>query len=176
MRHQFRSSFALAIIALGLAALPAAAHVVIADPIAETGSYHAAFFRLSHGCDGSPTRSLTIEIPPEVIMAKPQPKPGWTHRISPAAQISHEEAAHHHKPSEKVAAITWEGHLPDGAFDQFGILLKLPDRQGLLHFHTIQRCASGEIHWKEISSDGTWTGLTFPAPVLRVVAPETSNR
>lgn len=133
----------------------AEAHIALAEPQARAGGYHAAFFRVSHGCGDSPTISLRIAIPPSVASAHPQPKPGWTLSIE--------------KQDERVTAIQWTGRLEADQFDQFGMMLKLPATPGKLYFPTIQRCETGEGDWTMIPAAGqSPRELKSPAPVLEL--------
>lgn len=157
----------MAALTLAGAALPATAHIVLAEPTAAAGAYYAGFFRVSHGCDGSPTTSLRIEIPASILMAKPQPKPGWTITVDKAPLPKPVAADGGAMQTERVAAITWTGRLADDAFDQFGMMLKLPADTGLLYFPAIQTCQSGAMRWIDIPAPGqAWRDVAHPAPVL----------
>jgi uncharacterized protein YcnI len=71
----------LVLVAFALAALtasPAAAHVTLEKRQAPVGSYYKAVFAVPHGCAGSPTIKLRVQIPEGVIGIKPMPKRGWT--------------------------------------------------------------------------------------------------
>ncbi len=149
----------------------AQAHVVFADTEAAPNSYFATSMRVSHGCGNSPTRSVRVEIPEGVNIARPQPKPGWRLRIErmPLATPIQSEAGH--QITERVTAITWTGNLPADQFEQFGIMMRLPDRVGRLHFPVVQTCASGEQRWEQIAAEGAaWGSVPRPAPVLTLVA------
>ena len=61
-----------------LAASPAAAHVSLEKRQAPVGSYYKAVFAVPHGCAGSPTVKLRVQITEGVIGIKPMPKPGCT--------------------------------------------------------------------------------------------------
>ncbi len=154
-----------------LTASPAAAHIVLATPQADSGAYYAGFFRVSHGCEGSPTVSIRISIPEGVESAKPQPKPGWTltvEREDLARPIQGEGGP----VTSRVTAITWTGELADDQFDQFGIMMKLPAAAGPLYFPAQQTCRDGARDWVQIPADGqAWGALESPAPVLTLSAP-----
>ncbi len=154
--------------ALLLFAGSAAAHVVLAEPSAPAGSYHAAFFRVSHGCDGSAMVALRVELPASVVVAKPQPKPGWTLAVERAplpTPVMYEGKPVH----ERVVAVTWTGRLADDEFDQFGLMVKLPAATGPLYFPTTQRCERGETRWTTIPAPGqAWHSVPHPAPMLDV--------
>lgn len=135
-----------------LAATPAAAHVV-ADPAeAKAGAYQVVRFRVGHGCDGQATSRLSIAIPPGMPAARPQPKPGW--KLS----IAREGAA--------VSAITWEGELPEGQFDEFAVMFRLPAEAGELTFPVTQTCGSAQVLWDQRPSGPDRPPR--PAPTLRL--------
>ena len=125
----------------------AAAHIVLAEPDAKAGSYYAAHFRVGHGCDASPTVKLRVQIPADILTARAQPKPGWDISVerekllAPVTIEGHEE-------TDRVSAIAWSGQLPADQFDDFGILMKLPqEAAGDLYFPAIQTCAEGGRAW-----------------------------
>jgi uncharacterized protein YcnI len=139
------------------------AHVVAAPGEAKAGSYSAIAFRVGHACGaGDATLRLRVEIPDVVASARPQPKTGWT--------IVTEKAG------DKTTAVTWTGRLPDDQFDDFALLMKLPNQAGSLTFPVIQTCEKGESQWIEIPDpQRPDEKLTRPAPVVRLTpaAPET---
>ncbi|HYD24154.1 MAG TPA: YcnI family protein [Croceibacterium sp.] len=163
-----RSAIALAAL---LAATPAAAHIVFAEPVAEAGGYYAGFLRVSHGCEASPTVALRVELPATVLTARPQPKPGWTLAIerTPLAEPVPGEGGTTIR--ERVSAVTWSGALPADQFDQFGLMMKLPDAAGPLYFPTTQTCAEGRNEWTAVPGDpAEWHALEHPAPILTLEA------
>jgi len=166
--------FAIASLALDFVS-SASAHIVFAETEAAPNAYYAGFLRVSHGCGGSPTRSIRVEIPDGVNMARPQPKPGWTITIEHAplpAPIPSEGGA----ITERVSAITWSGELPADQFDQFGLLVRVPNRAGPLYFPVTQTCVEGVQHWTEIPAPGAaWHSVPHPAPVLNLVNPNAAS-
>ena len=60
-----------------LAASQANAHVTLENRQATVGSYYKAVFAVPHGCAGSATVKLRVQISEGVIAVKPMPKPGW---------------------------------------------------------------------------------------------------
>lgn len=143
------------------AALPAAAHVVVAPDRGSAGGYQALVFRVGHGCGDAATTGITVELPEELATARPQPKLGWTlaiTRVPLTAPVTVEG-----KPQTmRVGSITWTGSLPADQFDDFGLLLKLPGKPGPIALPVVQRCRTIEQRW-----DGA-AGSTRPAPVLTV--------
>jgi len=63
---------------LSAAFLPLAqAHIVLSVPKPTAGSHHKATLRVGHGCNGSATTGLAVQVPAGFQGAKPQPKTGW---------------------------------------------------------------------------------------------------
>ena len=134
---------------------PAAAHVSLAQPTAVAGSHSVATFRIGHGCGTSPTTAIRVTIPQAITTARPQPKPGWTLELA--------------QQDSKTTAITWKsGNLPADQFDEFSILLDLPDAPTTLLFPVTQTCEGAVANWNQPPD-----GITkFPAPQLTVTAPD----
>ncbi len=155
---------ALAVLALAVPA-PALAHVVAAPDTARAGSYAAVAFRVGHACSaGDATLKVRIEIPPGVVSARPQPKPGWTY------EIEREPGA---DPKAAPSAVTYVGRLPDEAFDEFPLLMKLPAAGDTLVFPVIQTCEKGESQWTEVpSAEAPGEKLSRPAATLRLTPVE----
>jgi len=153
-----------------LAAVPAYAHVSLAEPEAFAGSSYVAAFRVSHACGDSPTVRLRVEIPEQIAGVNPRPKAGWTISIERASEPNTGGAAAASNTG-RISAITWEGRLDADFFDDFGLLIKLPDTAARIYFPTIQTCASGDDrHWVQIPAAGkAWTSVPRPAPVLDVI-------
>ena len=149
----------------------AQAHIVLQQKSAPAGSYYRATFQVSHGCDGSPTRAISVELPAELASVKPMPKPGWNIAIETAKPSK--PLSLHGKPVESVVRrITWSGGpLPDAYYDEFVMQMKLPDEAGRLAFKVRQLCEQGESNWVEIPAEGG-AMPAFPAPALDVVMPD----
>jgi periplasmic copper chaperone A len=146
--------FALAV-AGALAPLAAAAHVTLEQPGATAGTTYKATFRVSHGCDGSPTRAITVRLPEGVQRAKPMPKPGWVVEVRPDAVT--------------WAAANAAAMLPDAHYDEFVLRAQLPERTEALWFKVLQQCERGQNDWAEIPVEGTSTkGLKSPAALLQL--------
>ena len=150
------------------APLPAMAHVVAAPDTAKAGSYAAIAFRVGHACAGGDTTlKVRIEIPPGVASARPQPKTGWTYALEREAGSD---------PKAAPSAVTFTGRLPDEAFDDFTLLMKLPATGEALAFPVIQTCEKGESQWTEVPDPAAPDEkLTRPAPTVRLITPNTPS-
>lgn len=157
----------LATMLLATASPPASAHVVLAERSAVSGAYYVATLRVPHGCAGSATIALRVTVPPDIVSARPMPKPGWQ------VQVIHEPlpqpvVVEGHTLTRRVKEIVWrDGHLPDEQFDEFSISVKLPDRVGPVYFPVVQTCERGHADWVELPPDGQGTQhLQYPAPAV----------
>ena len=159
-------------------ALPSAsfAHAVLEQKEVETGSYYKGVVGIGHGCEGSTTTKVTIEIPAGVQRAKPMPKPGWdVETIITALDTPY--TAYGKEITEDVSQIVWSGgELLDVHFDEFTFKAKIAVTPQTLYFPTKQECVSGEIYWSEIPAEGKTThDYKSPAPALKVLNKTTSG-
>ena len=105
--------------AVVLAASAAHAHVTVESKQVAVGSYYKAVFAVPHGCAGSPTVRLRVQIPEGVIGVKPMPKPGWTLETV-KGKYAAEYDFHGSKVSEGVKEVVWSGgKLADDNYDEF---------------------------------------------------------
>jgi periplasmic copper chaperone A len=142
--------------ALCLFATATLAHIELQGREARIDSSYRAVFQVPHGCSGSPTVKLRIQIPAGVIDVKPVPKAGWqldtvTAKFEKPFTLNGTEIA------EGVKEIAWTGKLRDGTHDTFVISTYLTD--GLqagrtLYFPVVQECETGVNRWIEIPADG----------------------
>jgi uncharacterized protein YcnI len=144
------------------------AHIVLEQKSATAGSYHKATFMVGHGCDGSPTIGIDIEMPEPMAVVKPMPKTGWQ-LSTQTAQLATPMSLHGRPITETVNRVTWRGGpLPDGHYDEFVLLLQLPKRSGPLYFKVAQLCEMGRSDWVEVPVAGKSGRLKMPAPVLEL--------
>jgi uncharacterized protein YcnI len=134
----------------------ASAHVTLEVTQAPVSSFYKGVLRVGHGCEGSPTIAIRVQIPEGVIAVKPMPKPGWdvTTKIEPYPQpVKFFEDT----LTEGVKEITWSGgKLPDAWYDEFVFRGRLPD-EGVgttLWFPVVQECEQGIHRWIEIPAVG----------------------
>jgi uncharacterized protein YcnI len=155
----------------GLVVAPVAAAHVTANPSSgEAGSYAMIAFRVPHGCEESPTTSLTIRIPAGIVSVAPQAVPGW--RVTTKeGKLPEPVEAEGETITEGVRQVTWTGG-PLGAhqFTDFGISMRLPDTPGdTVYFPAVQRCQQGMTRWIQIPVDGE-PEPDEPAPGVELTA------
>lgn len=127
------------------------AHVTLEQSSAQAGAYQKLTFRVGHGCQGSPTRAITVMLPESVTGAKPMPKFGWT-------------------VTGAVREVKWSGGpLLDEHYDEFTMQVKLPADAGKVYFKVVQDCVKGSTAWDEMPGAAD-VKLKAPAPVLEILA------
>lgn len=152
---------------------PVHAHVVLSEPKAIAGSYFKATLRVGHGCNGSATHGVIVQVPAGFQGAKPQPKAGWA-IATRKAKLTQSYSSHGKTVSEDVVELRWsatskEAALPDDQFDEFAFMGRLPDAAGPLWVKILQICENGQNDWSDIPVSGTSTrGLKSPAALLEV--------
>lgn len=162
-----------------LACLAGSASVVSAHATLETreaavGAPYKAVMKIGHGCDGSATVKLRVQVPEGVIAVKPMPKPGWsidTVRGSYAGTYEYYRGA---ELKEGVKEVAWTGKLLDEHYDEFvfvAFLARNLTAGDKLYFPTYQDCEKGAHHWIEIPAPGQdGRALKSPAPALLLLA------
>jgi len=156
------------------AATPAAAHVTITPSTTAAGAYAVLEASVPHGCAGSSTIAITIQIPEQVSSVTPTRNALWEvdktmETLDPAVTDSHGRQI-----TERVASVTYrtDTPLPEGYRDVLELSLLLPDLEGeTLVFPTIQTCEQGEAAWIEVPADGQDAEeLELPAPAFVLTA------
>ncbi|GAB2840584.1 YcnI family protein [Microbacterium insulae] len=144
------------------APLAASAHVHVNPGTASAGATSTLTFDFSHGCDGSPTTALVIDIPEGVGNATPVVQGGWT--------ITR-EVGDDGVPTQ----VTFTADTPvedglkaavslDALFDESAADTSIP-------FPVTQLCVDGETAWTQVAEEGQDPhDLESPAPVVEVGA------
>lgn len=140
-----------------LAEAPASAHVFLEGKQATVGTSYKAVFAVPHGCAGSPTVKIRVQIPEGVIAVKPMPKAGWTVDVV-EGKYAGEYDYHGSKLSSGVKEVAWSGgKLPDKHYDEFVMHTVLTDTlkpNTTLYFPVVQECETGVSRWIEVPAEG----------------------
>jgi copper(I)-binding protein len=156
------------------------AHAVLVDPTAQASSNYKGAIRIGHGCEGAATTGIRIFIPAGFEGAKPQPKSDWN-VSSKKAKLAQPYVSHGKTITEDVVELEWKANtkqaaLPDGSFDEFAFMTKLPEKTGAVWLRVLQTCEKAQIDWVEIPAAGTSTkGMKMPAALLTIKAEGSSN-
>jgi uncharacterized protein YcnI len=159
-----------------LAASPASAHIFLEGKQSAVGADYKAVLVVPHGCSGSPTTKLRVQIPEGVIAIDAKPVDGWkleTVNGKYAGDYDYKGA----KVSEGIKEVAWSGgKLPDKTRQEFVIETYLTG--GLkpnttLYFPVVQECEQGVSRWIEIPAEGSAHSHEgkWPAPGVKLTKP-----
>jgi uncharacterized protein YcnI len=141
-----------------LAASSASAHISLENRQATIGAGYKAVFAVPHGCAGSATIKLRVQIPEGVIAVKPMPKPGWNVEAI-KGKYATEYDYHGKKFSEGVKEVVWSGgKLADDNYDEFVVSTFLTGGlkpNSTLYFPVVQECEQGVSRWIDIPAEGS---------------------
>jgi uncharacterized protein YcnI len=176
MKSVKRSVVVVAGAGLGALALSgiATAHVSIEQSEVQAGAYELITLGVPHGCDGSPTTEVRIQMPESIVAVTPTRNANWDVEKVMLALDEPITDAHGAEITERVSEVVYTAitPLPDGYRDAFTLSLRIPDDlSGPLYFPTVQACEEGEASWIEIPAAGQDPEeLELPAPLVEVVA------
>ena len=165
---------ALGVVALGVA--PASAHVTVSASTTAAGAFTVLTMSVPHGCDGSATTKVAIQIPEEINAVTPTRNPLWevdkqVEQLDPPVTD-----AHGNELTERVATVTYttDAPLPEGYRDSFELSVQVPDAVGTtLVFPVVQTCEDGESAWIEVPAAGqSEDDLELPAPGFTITEAE----
>jgi periplasmic copper chaperone A len=169
--HHWRFAAAAATLALS----PASAHITLENRQATIGASYKAVFEVPHGCAGSATIRIRVQIPEGVIAAKPMPKAGWNVEVI-KGKYAADYDYHGAKLSDGVKEVVWSGgKLPDDNYDEFVIhtfLTAALKPNTNLYFPVVQECEQGISRWIDIPPDGEAGphDSKSPAPAVKLMA------
>lgn len=160
---------ALSVVVLSAGA--ASAHVTISPGEGAAGSYTVLTASVPHGCDGSATTKVAIQMPEQILAVTPTRNPLWEVEKVMEELAEPVTGAHGNEITERVAQVvyTTDSPLPDGYRDAFELSLQVPDVPGeTLVFPVIQTCEEGETAWTEVAPEGSDEEPEAPAPLFTV--------
>ncbi len=177
-RRRFGIGAAAVAAAAGLVligASAASAHVTVSSTTAEAGAYTVLTVSVPHGCDGSSTTRVAIDIPEGINAVTPTRNAFY--QVEKVMETLPEPItdAHGNVLTERVGEVVYTAitPLPADQRDTFELSLRLPeDAAGTtLYFPTVQTCEQGESAWIEIPAEGQDAhDLALPSPSLAVTA------
>lgn len=165
---------AAGLMTLGLAGA-ASAHVGVTPSDTAAGSYTVLTFSVPHGCDGSPTTEVAIQVPEGINTVTPSRSPFYDLDQTIDQLAEPIAGSHGEEITERTSVVTYTATtpLPDGQRDTLELSVQLPeDAEGeTLAFPVIQTCEEGETAWTEVAADGqSEDDLESPAPTVTVTA------
>ena len=169
-----KKTIATAAVLAGLV-VPAAAsaHVTVSPTESPAEGYAMLEFVVPHGCEESPTTSVAVKMPPQVISATPGVVPGWEIEAK-EGKLPKPAEQHGETITEGVREVTWTGGpLDPHQLQQFALSVAFSGAEGdVAEFKTIQKCANGaETAWIQSTPEGG-EEPEHPAPAVTLVAAE----
>jgi uncharacterized protein YcnI len=153
------------------APLAASAHVEVEPSATAAGSYSLLTFSLGHGCDGSATTGILIDIPESIQSVTPTVNPGWDIAKIAVDLDTPIEDSHGAAVTTRVGQVGYTAQAPlaDGLRTTFVLSLRLPDDAAgeTLAFPVLQSCEVGATDWSEAVVEGE-EEPAHPAPSLTV--------
>lgn len=166
------SAATVGLMAAGIAS--ASAHVTVKPDTTDAGAYSVLTFAASHGCEGSPTTSFTINIPDSIADAKPTIYPGWDVKKVEEKLAEPLTTADGSTITKHIGQIVYTAKTPlqDGYRMAFEIQVQNPDKAGeTLAFPTLQTCEKGKTDWSQLPAEGQDPhALEAPAPSYTLTA------
>ena len=139
---------------LTVALAPATAALAHIDPepaAVEAGAEATVSFTVEHGCDGSPTTKVEIQVPDGAMGISGVDGGGFTSSVE--GQV-----------------VTFEGGPLDAETPQaFEVTFTAPEEAGEVPVKIIQTCEEGSIDWIEVAAEGG-EEPEHPAPILTITA------
>ena len=137
-------------------AAPAWAHVE-AEGTTDASGITTVTFSFTHGCAGSPTKQLSIQLPEGTTEVTPQNPSGWTSTVS-------------------ATVLDWTGGpIPDTDKGEFVASMRIVGTKGTTVFlPTKQICVVGEEDWLEKTDDPEADNAAPRIVLTETVAPDTT--
>lgn len=130
---------------------PAAAHIHTDPEEVKAGTENTVGFIIEHGCDGSPTSSVELQLPTGVTGISAEDANGFTASVD--GQV-----------------VTFSGgSLPDATEQAFDVTFTAPGEAGTIDIPLVQTCEKGSTDWIEPEVEGQ-PEPEHPAPQLVVAA------
>ena len=138
-------------------AAPAWAHVD-AEGATDTSGITTVTFSFTHGCAGSPTAAMSIQLPDGTTEVTPQNPAGWTSTVS-------------------AKVLDWKGGpIPDTDKGEFVVSMRIVGTKGTTVFlPTKQICVVGENDWLEKTTDPEADNAAPRIVLTETVAPDTTT-
>lgn len=166
------AKLAIALTAAAALSAPAAAqaHVTLQPNTAAAGGYTRLDVRVPNETDDASTVKVELQLPPGFASASFEPVAGWDVKVT-KTKLAEPIKTDDGEITEGVSQITWtgdgkEGSIPPGAFQDFGLSVKVPGKAGdTLTFKALQTYDNGDVvRW--IGAEGS----DNPAPTVAVTA------
>ena len=165
-----RTALMIGAAAMLVAPAAAQAHVTLQPNAAAAGGYTRLDVRVPNERDDASTTKVEVQFPDGFQSASYEPVPGWSAKVT-TGKLETPIETDDGQVTEGVKTITWTAEdeddaIPPGAFQDFGLSVRIPDKAGeKLTFKALQTYSGGEVV--------RWIGAEDsenPAPIVTVSA------
>ena len=165
-----RTALIIGAAAMLVAPAAAQAHVTLQPNTAAAGGYTRLDVRVPNERDDASTTKVEVQFPDGFQSASYEPVPGWSAKVT-TGKLETPIETDDGQVTEGVKTITWtadddDDAIPPGAFQDFGLSVRIPDKAGeKLTFKALQTYSGGEVV--------RWIGAEDsenPAPIVTVTA------
>ena len=152
-----------------LAPASAQAHVTLQPNTATAGGYTRLDVRVPTERDDASTNKVEVQFPDGFAGVSYEPVPGWSVKVA-TKKLTTPVQTDDGPITEGVDTVTWtadakQDAIPPGAFQDFGLSLKIPDQPAKLTFKALQTYSDGQVvRW--IGAEGS----DHPAPIVTSTA------
>lgn len=158
-------------VAAGLALAPTASAHITLSPTELPAGYTYAEFGVPHGCEGSATTKVSVQIPEGIASVKPQEVAGWE-IATKEGTLPEPVSIFGEETTEGVTEVSWTGGpLADAHVQRFGLsfFASASIAGETVYFPTVQECEEGVTRWIEIPVEGE-EEPEEPAPGIAILA------
>jgi uncharacterized protein YcnI len=153
MRRRLPKAMLAAVCVLAIAVpATASAHVTVQPSTGPSGGFARLDVLVPNERSDAGTVKVDVQMPPGVISASYAPVPGWSVKVTREKLDQPVQTEDGFQVDEQISRITWTGRgaqgvIPPGAFQQFGLSVKLPSgRPGdVVTFKALQTYDDGEV-------------------------------
>jgi uncharacterized protein YcnI len=130
---------------------PASAHIHTDPEEVKAGTENSVGFVIEHGCEGSPTTQVELQLPDGVTGISAEDQDGFSASVD-----------------GQVVQFAG-GNLPDGTEHAFAVTFTAPSEAGTIDIPLIQTCEEGSTDWIQPEVEGQ-PEPEYPAPQLAIAA------
>ena len=157
-------TFVCVFMGTGVCSTTALAHIHVSPQKMIQGGRAKLIFSVKHGCKGSPTQKLQVQIPKGIASFHGVEKAGWKIQSTNSKEAEGAE--------RKVA---WSGgSIPNESTAEFVVEVTVnKTAAGILVFPVLQGCEKGELKWVDVpAKEGAVGGekeTEAPAPTVKII-------
>lgn len=166
----------VAVVAVGLTALPALAHVTVTSADATQGGFGVVTFRMPNEVDNANATELKVLLPADQPLASVavKPQPGWAYTVTTAKLATPLTDDDGNKVTDYTSVVDWKataGGIKPGEYAEFQMSVGPLPKADKMIFKAIQSYSDGKVvSWIDVPPAGSTEEPESPAPTLTLAA------